>query len=118
MNNPTQPSLEVEMTAGSSEGETILKVRGPLLISNFFEFQEAARDVKARVLIIDLEAVPYMDSAALGAIVGIHVASANRKMKYALINVAERINTMFTVSGVQNTLVIYPTLAEAEAALV
>ena len=99
------------------EGERILKVRGALVISNFFEFQSIARENKAPLLIIDLAEVPYMDSAALGAILGIHVSSANKGTKYAVINVAPRIESMFTISGVRDTLVMFPTLADAEKAL-
>jgi anti-anti-sigma factor len=117
MSSPVQPPLQIESVAGSHEGERILKVRGPLVISNFFEFQSLARENKSPLLIIDLGEVPYMDSAALGAILGIHVSSGNRGTKYALINVAPRIETMFTVSGVRDTVVMFPTLAEAEKAL-
>lgn len=118
MSSPSsQPALEIESVTGTHEGETILKLRGPFVISNFFEFQSMARENRSPVLIIDMAEVPYMDSAALGAILGIHVSSGNRGTKYAVINVAPRIETMFTVSGVRDTLVMFPTLAEAEAAL-
>jgi len=117
MSSPAQPALQIESVNGSHEGERILKVRGPLVISNFFEFQHIARENKAAVLIIDLAQVPYMDSAALGSILGIHVSSGNRGTKYALINVAPRIESMFTISGVRDTLVMFATLADAEAAL-
>jgi len=112
-----QPSLQIESVAGPHEGEWILKVNGPLVISNFFEFQSMTRENKAPLLIVDLAGVPYMDSAALGALIGLHVSTGNRGTKYALIHVAPRIETMMTVSGVRDTVVMFPTLAEAEAAL-
>jgi len=117
MSSAVQPPLEIESIAGSHEGECILKVRGPLVITNFFEFQSIARETKSDLLIIDLAEVPYMDSAALGSILGVHVSSGNRGTKYAVINVAPRIDSMFTISGVRDTLVIFKTLADAEAAL-
>ena len=117
MSSPAQPSLQISYAPGTHEGEQILTVRGPLVISNFFEFQSKARENKAPLLIIDLANVPYMDSAALGAILGIHVSTGNKGTKYALINVAERIQSMFAISGVRDTLVIFPTLADAEKAL-
>jgi len=115
--SPVQPPLQIDYTSGAHEGEQIIKVNGPLVISNFFEFQSKARENKSPVLIIDLADVPYMDSAALGAILGIHVSSGNRGTKYALINVAPRVESMFTISGVRDTLVIFPTLADAEKVL-
>ncbi len=117
MSSAAQPPLQISCNPGSHEGEQIIKVHGPLVISNFFEFQSTARANKAALLIIDLEEVPYMDSAALGALLGIHVSTGNKGTKYAIINVAPRIESMFTISGVRDTLVIFPTLAEAEKAL-
>ena len=90
-NNESQPLLQVESLAGSHEGVRILKVHGPLTISNFFDFQRMTREDKSPLLIIDLADVPYMDSAALGAVVGVHISTGNRGSKYALINVAPRI---------------------------
>jgi anti-anti-sigma factor len=117
MDSPTPSALQVESLAGSHEGERILKVNGPLVISNFFEFQQAAREDKSRLLIVDLEGVPYMDSAALGSILGIHVSCGRKQTKYALIHVAPRIESMMNLSGVRDTVVIFPTLEAAEAAL-
>ena len=117
MDSSAKPALQIESLAGSQEGVRILKVHGPLVISNFFEFQQTARDNKSRILLIDLADVPYMDSAALGALLGIHVSSGRRQAKYALINVAPRIESMFAISGVRDTLVIFATMADAEAAL-
>ncbi len=114
---PAPSPLQIESVASAHEGERILKIKGPLLISNFFEFQQTAREDKSPLLIIDLADVPYMDSAALGSILGIHVSCGRKQTKYALINVAPRIETMFNLSGVRDTLVMFPTLAEAEAAL-
>ncbi len=117
MHSPAPSPLQLESLAGAHEGERILKVNGPLVISNFFDFQQAAREDKSPLLIIDLAGVPYMDSAALGSILGIHVSCGRKQTKYALINVAPRIDTMFNISGVRDTLVMFPTLAAAEAAL-
>jgi anti-anti-sigma factor len=117
MSSPAPPSLQIESVAGVHEGERILRVNGPLVISNFFEFQETAREDKSALLIIDLAGVPYMDSAALGSILGIHVSRGRKQTKYALIHVAPRIETMFNISGVRETIVMFPTLEEAEAAM-
>jgi anti-anti-sigma factor len=117
MDSPSQSALQIESVPGSQEGVRILKVHGPMLISNFFEFQQMARDDKSTLLLIDLAGVPYMDSAALGCLLGIHVSRGRKGTKYALVNVADRIVTMFTISGVRETLVIFPTVEAAEAAL-
>ncbi|MBV8551023.1 MAG: STAS domain-containing protein [Acidobacteriaceae bacterium] len=111
------PEVRLETLSGSADGVTVLKVIGPLNIRNFFEFQDRTRNDNSRVLIIDLAAVPYIDSAALGSLLGVHVSCGKRNRKYALINVPDRLLSMFTVSGVRDVLVTFPSLAEAETAL-
>jgi anti-anti-sigma factor len=117
MDSPAPSALQIESLAGPHEGERILKLDGPLVISNFFEFQRIAREDRSPLLIIDLAGVPYMDSAALGSLLGIHVSCGRKQTKYALINVAQRLETMFEISGVRDTLVMFATLDAAEAAL-
>jgi anti-anti-sigma regulatory factor len=45
-------------------------LHGPIVISNLFEFQAKVRADGSRGLILDMSAVPYIDSAATGALVG------------------------------------------------
>jgi len=113
------PAQEVRLASvSSSDGSiTVLKVAGPLTIRNFFEFQDRTRQDSSPVLIIDLEDVPYMDSAALGSLLGVHVSRAKNGRKYALINVSDRLLTMFTVAGVRDVLSVFPDLPSAESAL-
>ncbi|MBV8070811.1 MAG: STAS domain-containing protein [Acidobacteriaceae bacterium] len=117
MDNQTASEVRVHTEPGSRDGITVMKVSGPLTIRNFFEFQDKTRQNTSPVLIIDLADVPYMDSAALGSLLGVHVSCGKHKRKYGLINVTERLLTMFTVCGVRDVLVTFPSLADAEAAL-
>jgi anti-anti-sigma factor len=118
MDNQATSDVRVETVPGSRSGVTRMKVSGALTIRNFFEFQEKTRQDTSPVLIIDLADVPYMDSAALGSLLGVHVSCGKHKRKYGLINVNQRLLTMFTVCGVRDVLVTFSSLAEAEAALV
>ncbi|HEY3938654.1 MAG TPA: STAS domain-containing protein [Bryobacteraceae bacterium] len=113
--HPTQ-DVTVEILAGAGGDIRIIKLRGPLTIHNFFDFQNLTREQPApRDLIVDLTEVPYIDSAALGSLVGIHVSYGKAGRKYALAN--ERLERVFVISGVDQFLVTYPTVADAEAAL-
>jgi anti-anti-sigma factor len=67
--------------------------------------------------VIDLAEVPYMDSAALGSLLSLHVSAKKDGRKYALIGVPERIHTLFRVAGVTGVLTICGSLAEAETLL-
>ena len=114
----TANDVKIESEPGSREGVRILKVSGPLTIRNFFEFQDLSRKDTSPLLIVDLGGVPYMDSAALGSLLGVHVSCEKSGRKYALINVCDRLRKLFEVCGVTEVLVTYPSLAEAEAALI
>jgi anti-anti-sigma factor len=117
---PTQPNdpVKIDTSPGSKSGVNILKVTGPLTIYNFFDFQDFTRKDKSPVLIIDLGEVPYMDSAALGCLLGVHVSCEKNQRKYAVVNLPERLQTMFSMAGVSEYLTTYTSAAEAEAALV
>ena len=117
-----EPSLEGPHVAwtGLTKAEidrNVLKVIGPLTIYNFFDFQDFTRKDKSPILIIDLGEVPYMDSAALGCLLGVHVSCEKNQRKYAVVNLPERLQTMFSMAGVSEYLTTYPSVADAESAL-
>ena len=109
--------VSIESLPGSREGVRVLKITGPLTTRNFFEFQEAARGDTSPLLIIDLDDVPFMDSAALGCLLGVHVSRERSHRKYAIVHAAPMLLTMFEVTGVKDVLVSFPTVEAAEAAL-
>jgi anti-anti-sigma factor len=82
-----------------------------------FDFQDIVREGDAAVTIIDLSGVPYMDSAALGAVLGFHVSCQRLGHRYALTGVSARIRTLFLVAGVDGFLVQYDTAEQAVAHL-
>jgi anti-sigma B factor antagonist len=67
--------LHIEVLGETHEGHRVLCLRGPLLISNLFEFQSTVRANTTSFLILDLTQVPYVDSAGVGALVGAYVTS-------------------------------------------
>ena len=109
--------VNVEVRRGSTPDVVILKATGPLTIRNFFEFQALCRQQTEPVLLIDMSEVPYMDSAALGSLVGVHVSRMNSAKRYAIVGANERLQRMFEVTSVDDFLVTYPSVAEAEARL-
>jgi anti-sigma B factor antagonist len=102
---------------GELEGERILKLSGPFTLSAVFDLQDALRRNPPPITIIDLTDVPYMDSAALGSLLGLHVSCQQHARSYALIGVSDRLQTLFRVAGVDAILTTYRSLAEAEAGL-
>jgi anti-anti-sigma factor len=117
MEKSSNPAVRIDRLPGSSQSVVILKVQGPLEITNYGEFEELMRRNESPVLLVDLADVPYIDSAVLGSMVATHVACARNQRKYALVHVNHRIQTMLTVSGVGEIIVTFPTVAQAEASL-
>jgi anti-sigma B factor antagonist len=109
--------LKIEFAAGTRPGVKILRLSGPFTLSTMFDFQNLVREDRPPVTIIDLGGVPYMDSAALGAVLGVHASCQREGRKYALVAVPDRIQTLLKVIGVENIVVRYGTVAEAEEKL-
>ena len=102
----------MEWQNGNHEGERVIKLVGPLNLSTIFEFQDEVRKAPPAVTIIDMTDVPHMDSAALGSLLGFHVSCQKNRRKYALIGVADRLQTLLT--GIGGVLLTYASLTEAE----
>lgn len=112
------PEFKIEKQSGSRDGVRILKLTGPFTLAGIFDFQAIVRDDPPPTTIVDLADVPYMDSAALGSLLGLHVSCQRHGRNYMLIGVSPRIETLFQVAGVNGILAVSPSLAEAENLLV
>src|SRR5579863_8951622 len=109
--------LKIETVAGKSEGVRILRVSGPLTLKTLSEFQRALQNEAAAVTIVDLSAVPYLDSAALGSLMGLHFSCQQKDRRYALAGVPKRIQNIFQVTHVDKILLSFPTVEDAEKSL-
>ena len=105
--------LTIETVADAPEGVRILRLVGPFTLPSIWEFQSLVRSGDEHTTILDFTEVPYMDSAALGSVMGLHVSCQRLNRKYALVGVGQRLRTLFTVSGVNPILITYPTVSEA-----
>ena len=112
---PDQP-LQIEELPGSREGIRILRLSGPLTLSNLFSFQAKLRADTSPSLILDFTAVPLADSAGIGALVGAHILRQKDGRSMGLVGVNQRIHNALEVTRVQNFFHFYETVAEAEQA--
>ena len=106
--------IEVEMRGS---GVQIISLTGPLTLRTLFEFQEAARHHAQHPLIVDAAGIPYMDSAGLGAMIGIFASCQRTGQKFAISRVPERVQVLFEMTGVKGLLPCFDTIEEAEAAV-
>lgn len=109
--------FKMDWMEGQLDGERILKLSGPFTLSAVFDFQDVIRTHHPPITILDLTDVPYMDSAALGSLMGLHVSCQKDNRRYGLVGVSDRLQTLFRVSGVNTLLTTYRSLADAEAAI-
>ena len=108
------PSFRVE-TLDSAAGARVLKLIGPLTIQTLFDFQKVVRKETARPLILDLSAVPYMDSAGLGCVISAYTSCQRDQRAFALTGISDRIRTLFKVTRVDGLIPCCDSLAAAEA---
>jgi anti-sigma B factor antagonist len=93
-----------------------MAVEGPLTISTLFKFQDAWRADRSPVLVLDLTAVPYADSAAIGSVVNAYVSrkNANRIMSVAA---SARVRTTMQVTKVDQLFPLTASVTDAIVAL-
>lgn len=113
---PDDP-LRVENVAGSRDGCQILRLTGPLTLANLFGFQNVVRAEKAPAIIIDLNNVPYIDSAGIGALLGAHVSRQKEGRSCALVGVNQRVRNALEITHVWQFFSVHPSVAEAESAM-
>jgi anti-sigma B factor antagonist len=110
------PEFHMEWLSDTEPGLRVMKLAGPFTLNAVFEFQNAVRQPSEALTIVDLTDVPYMDSAALGSLLGLHVSCQTHKRGYALVGVCDRLKTLFRVAGVTGVLVLADSVEQAKAA--
>lgn len=111
---PKDP-LVIEDSPGPKEGQRVLRLDGPLVINNLFDFQTMVRTNDAPRLIIDFTKVPYMDSAGIGALVGAYVTHQKDGRTLSLVGVSDRVRTALQVTHVEQFFKFYNTVDAAAA---
>ena len=110
--------LSITDAQGVQEGERILQLSGPVTIRTLFALRDAVRAEKtAKTLILDFSQVPYVDSAGVGVIVNAHVSCVNSGRRLVLVAVQDRIRALMKTTRVDEVLMIFPTLQQAQSAM-
>ena len=109
--------FKIETALGMQDGIRIIRLSGPFTLPETFDFQTVFRGSEAPVTLIDLTGVSYLDSAALGALLSVHVSSEKHRRRYALVGAQERLRDLFRSAEVESLLVMYRTIEEAQTEL-
>ena len=114
MRMPPEP-LHIEVVGGTPAGHRVLRLMGPILISNFFEFQSLVRSSTSPTLILDLTQVPYIDSARIRTLVGAYVTHQKEGRRLALAGATQRVRNALQVTRVEQFFPFYDNVPAAEA---
>jgi anti-anti-sigma factor len=108
--------LTVERKEGKLPGTRILVLDGPLTLRNMFDLQADLRSQPCPELsILDLSAVPYMDSAGMGLIVNHFTQCQSAGKKMVAVGVCSRVLELFKITRVDSVVPRAETIAAAEA---
>src|SRR5262249_29479504 len=115
--NPSRSEeLKIEIV-DSPKGASIMRLTGPLTLRTLFDFQDASRREIAKPIIVDINGVPYMDSAGLGAVISIFASCQRTKRVFALTGLSERIRNIFEVTHCDGLLPCFDTLEAADVSV-
>ena len=107
-------TMEIEDASG---GVRILRLTGPLVISTLFKFQDKARERTDSAILLDLTGVPYLDSAGLGAVLGLLISCQRQGRGFGVTGVSDRIQTLFKVADVDGKIPKFDSVAIARSKL-
>ena len=113
---PQEP-LNIEDLPGSRPEVRVLRLSGPMVLTNIFDFQSTVRADSSRALILDFAAVPLIDSAGIGALVGAYVNRQKGGRSLSLVGINQRIRQALQVTRVETLFHFFNTVAEAEQSL-
>jgi anti-anti-sigma factor len=108
-------ALSYTVSDGAKDGTSILTLVGPFTLGNMFQLQAELRTMKPACLIMDLAAVPYMDSAGLGVIMNCFVSAQSGGRKFFLAGVNDRLRALMEMTKVDAVLTVFDSVETAQA---
>lgn len=101
-------------------GITVLALSGHMTVGGQLQkFEGTVKELIAsnqNRIVVDLSRVSYLDSSAIGALVSCHSMARDSGGQLRLAGLADRVSTIFKMTGVDRLLTIDPTRDDAVAA--
>ena len=107
--------LEIERVEDPNGEYALVRLHGPLLLGNFFPFQNMVRSDTSKALVLDLSDMPYIDSAGIGCLVGAHVSRQNCGRKLILAGANDRLLQSLKVTKVDGLFTFAASVEAAQA---
>jgi len=112
----TDEPISIERNPGKAAGVEIIRLSGPLTLRNLFDFQNELRSTPpAAVTILDMTAVPYLDSSGMGAVINHHVHCQKCGSKLVVAGVNSRALELFLLTKVHTVIAMAANVNDAEA---
>jgi anti-sigma B factor antagonist len=109
-----EDTTRIESHAGSRDGHQVIAIHGPVTVATAPALRKAGEGITGRVLIVDLTAVPHLDSSAIGVLVHFYTTSRESGRKLALVGLSDRVRKTLKNMSVDKLFKIYPVLSDAE----
>ena len=106
--------MDFEQLPSRISDVSVVRLKGPFTLSTMFDLQATLRESATKGLIIDLSGVSYIDSAALGVLLGQFAHTQRAGYKFALTGLSPRVHTIFEITGTHKVLPIFATPEDAE----
>jgi anti-anti-sigma factor len=113
---PPDSPLNIERIPGTVPGTLILRLSGPLTLIATLALRKHFRDFELpRLTILDLAAVPYVDSAGMSEIINHEVYCRDKRVRLVVTGVNRRVLDMLKITHLDRVLILKSTVEEAEA---
>lgn len=110
----TPASLEVNRR--ETEGRTVVEVRGEVDLRTSPQLRTQLLDLADQLdgpVLVDLSAVPYMDSSGVGTLVYVKREVERSKRKLVLVGLQPRVRSVLEITHLDNFFVIANSVADA-----
>jgi anti-sigma B factor antagonist len=104
--NPLVHKAELKLETEKTPAQVTVHCSGRLVSDTCDQFQGTVRELMpaTKLLVLDLTGVNYIDSSALGAIVGLYLSSKRAGCQLKLINLSPRVKEVFSMTRLTEVL--------------
>jgi anti-anti-sigma factor len=111
-----ESTLTIDATPGSAPGTMILRLAGPMTLTNLPALRAHLRSGELpRLTILDMTGVSFMDSSGMNEIISHEVYCRDHHVRLALAGVAPRVLGVLQITRLDKVLTIAATVEDAEA---
>ncbi len=111
-----ESTLTINAIPGSAPGTMILRLAGPMTLTNLPPLRAHLRGGEPpRLTILDMAGVSFMDSSGMNEIINHEVYCRDHHVRLALAGVTPRVLSVLQITRLDKVLTIVATVGDAEA---